>query len=207
MKSIVILLFFGLVGYVSYQYVINPVPVDAPIRPKVTEKSAEPSVSDAPPVTPDLTRIVIKNEPPITHARVKEVHPGGIVFVADQGMMMVGFDKLPEEFQAYYGPMAIPDVTPTPVSPSAAAEAAVAIAAAKPRPQRNSLEDAQAELAYAQRKAGLEDQMKRDREVIDRWYKQSSFDPQALTEQQYEVAQADYAVAEAQLVQLEANGP
>jgi hypothetical protein len=170
--------------------------------------SHSPEPVETVPVLPDLSRVAVKNGAPLTHARVKEIRTSGIVFVADQGLFKVSFDRLPAEYLAYYGPMAVEDPTPTPAAAAAAADAPVVPAAIKPRPQRNALEDAQAELAYVQRKAGLEDQIRQDRETIDHWYKQSSFVSEGrLSQEQFEVAQADLAVASAQLAQLEALGP
>jgi hypothetical protein len=208
MKTLAVLLLLGLAGYLAYQYADTPAPIVAPQRHSATQsKQAEPDPAEEEPLVPDLNRVPVKAGMTLTHARVKEVHPGGIVFVADQGLFKVGFDRLPEIFQAYYGPMAVPEPEPpSPPSPSPV-DPALAPAAAKPRPQRDSLEDAQAALAYAQRKASLEGRISQDSATIDLWYKQSSFEKGGLTEQQYQDAQADIALASAQLAQLEADGP
>jgi hypothetical protein len=205
-KSIVILLLFGVVGYVAYQYVDNAVPVVAPAPHTRAPAPTEPVETEA--VVPDLSRVVVKGGEPLTHARVKEVRVSGIVFVADQGLFKVGFDRLPAEYEAYYGPMAIPDPVPTEAPTPQAADAATVQPTAKPRPQRNALEDAQAELVYVQKKASLEDRLKTDRDTIDRWYKQSSFVKEGqVSQSQYEMAEADFTLASAQLAQLESDGP
>jgi hypothetical protein len=206
MRSIVTFFLLGLAGYIAYQYVNSPVVV-APPQPR-----AKVSPSPEPPVevesgAPDLSRVVVKDGPPLTHARVREVRASGILFIADQGMFKVAFDRLSPEFGAYYGPMAVADPVPT-ETPTPPADPASAQPTPKPRQQRNAQEDAQAELVYVQRKASLEDRMKGDQATIDRWYKQSSFNNDSpITQSQYDVAQADLNAAAVQLAQLEAEGP
>jgi hypothetical protein len=203
MKAFAILLFFCVVGYIAYQVVVTPQAVVAPIQPR---GPAQPEPTEVPLEVPDLSKVSVKDGGTLTHARVKEIHASGIVFVADQGLYKVSFDRLPPNYAAYFGPQAVPDpivpsptptdsdVTPTPV--------------VKPRPQRTAIEDAQAEVAYAQKKASYENQIKSDQATIDLYYKQSNFNNSSpVTSAQYEVAEADLQATQVALSQLEAAGP
>jgi hypothetical protein len=204
MRAFALLLFFGVVGYIAYQVVVTP-QAAVPVQPRGPVK---PEPTEAPMEVPDLSRVPIKDGGTLTNARIKIIHPSGIIFVADQGLYKVSFDRLPPNYAAYYGPQAIPDpiepsptvtpedpdITPTPVP--------------KPRPQRTAIEDAQAELAYAQRKAGYENQIKSDQATIDTYYKQSNFNNGSpVTTAQYEVSEADLQATQVALSQLEAAGP
>lgn len=205
MKSIVFLLSFGSLAYFLYVNVTTPIPVDKVvqhIRDPGSAPAAEPAEE---PVMPDLTTVVVKDRSPLTHATVKAIHPDAIVFTCDQGIFKVDFDRLAPEFGAYFGPQAVPD--PTPAAPVDATPVVVAPVVVPPRErQRTTLEDAQARLAYAQAKAGLEDRLKQDRDAIDRYYKQSTYEP-VISESQFDVAKADFDVQAASLAQLEATGP
>jgi hypothetical protein len=211
MKTLFTLIVLGTAGYLLFEYIEMPAPVPVAVhaaQPRVGPKpTAEPEPVDAAPSVPDLSRIVVKGGDTLTHARVKEIHPGSMVLIADQGLFKVTWDRLPEEFHDYYISMAVPDPTPVPTSAPVAGGAPTAEPMAKAKPQRSALEDEQAQLAFAQRKASLENQLKADRATIDRWYKQSSFETGGVSQSEYDVAQADYAVVSGQLAQLEADGP
>jgi hypothetical protein len=202
MKSIVFLLFFGALAYFLYVNVTTPVAIDPPIE-HVKGSGSAPEVVEAP-VVPDLSSIIVKGRAPLTHAKVKEIHPDAMVFICDEGIFKIDFDRLPPEFGIYYGPMAVPDPTPTPTPVPTTSDTPV-VAPVRERPQRTTLEDAQASLAYAQAKAACEDRLKSDREILDHYYKQSTYEP-VVTESQFEIAKADYDVQAAALAQLEANG-
>ena len=210
MKSFITLLIFGVIGYVAYQYTLAPAPPGPAQRP-VSAKSSEPDVPEAPAAPPSLDRVVVKEKVPLvlTHAKVKEIHPSGIVFTCDQGIFKVSFDKLPPEYESYYGPLAIADVVPTETPDTAATPVTVAEPVGpRPKPQKTAVEDAQARLVYASTKSGLEDRIKTDQAFIDRWYRQSTFEQEGQVSQtQFEVSKADFDLATAQLNQLEANGP
>jgi hypothetical protein len=204
MKAFAILLFFGVVGYIAYQVVVTPQPA-APIVASGPVK-AEPT--DVPMEVPDLSKVPVKDGGTLTHARIKEIHPSGIIFIADQGLYKVSFDRLPPNFAAYYGPQAVPDpVVPSPTMSPADSDI-TPTPVIKPRPQRTAVEDAQAELAYAQRKAAFENQIKGDQNTIDTYYKQSTFNNGSpVTTAQYEVAEADLQSAQTSLALLEGAGP
>jgi hypothetical protein len=210
MKSVVVFIAVCIVGYWIYEYYQqNPDEVPSLTHSqKGLVTSPIPSGPQSQGPAPDLTSVPVTNGTTLTHARVKDARPNTMVFACDQGLFEVSYDRLPPAFRAYYAPP-----TPTP-SPTASADsqapqapAAAAVSAWKPQPQRSSEEETQAVLAFNQRKASLEQHQRDDMEIINRWYKQSTFDPNAMPQSQFDSTKADYDATTAQLGRLVANGP
>jgi hypothetical protein len=216
MKSIVTLLAVGLICYWLYTfYQQNPdeLPsivnhqkdlVSTPI-PQVKEVKVEKPVP-----APDLTTIAVANGQTLTHARVKDARATSVVFVCDQGLFEISYDRLPPQFRAYYAPKGQPpapaedsSAAPTP-SPTPTRPATVSVSR---RAERTPAEDAQALASFEQQKTIYENRQKSDSDVMDSWYKQSSFKTGGITQDQFDSAKSDYDTAANQLAQLESNGP
>ena len=76
------------------------------------------------------------------------------------------------------------------------------------KPERTTLQQAQAVLSYNQSVASLRERIRKDQEMIDHWYNQSSFVKDGLvSENEFNVAKADFDTATIQLNELLANGP
>jgi hypothetical protein len=209
MKFTIILLILGIGGYEAVQY-YNDLPATAPAiaaRPKaVAPPTPEPTPEPA--RSPDLASVPVLGGRPITHATVKEIHESGIVFLSDQGLVKVSFKNLPPEYLDYYGPMAVKEPVAEPVDPANVPPVATPPPAVKEKHERTAIEDAQANLAYSQAVSGLRDRLQNDQDVIDHWYKQSSFVQEGrLSENQFNMAKADFEAATIQLAELQANGP
>jgi hypothetical protein len=163
------------------------------------EKLAEPLKA------PSLDSVAVLNGTTLTHVRVKSAKANSILVACDQGLFDVTYDRLAPEFKAYYMPTPTPSAagdssgapTPTPASTSSY----------KAPVQRTSEEENQARLAYASTKAALEGRQQADLDVINRFYKQSNFEPGAMTQAQFDTAKADYDAATAQLGSVVASGP
>ena len=210
MKFTIILLILGIGGYEAVQY-YNDLPASAPsiaIRPKAAAPTT-PEPTPEPAHAPDLAAVPVLGGHPITHAKLKEIHESGILFLCDQGLIKVSFKNLPPEFSDYYGPMAVKEVVAAePTDAATATPVATPPPAVKPKPERTPMQDAQATLAYSQAVSALRDRLQNDQSVIDHWYKQSSFVQEGrITESQFNVAKADFEAVTAQLAELQANGP
>jgi hypothetical protein len=214
MKTLVILIALCFVGYWLHEYyeqstnqassiahvqkglVTTPIPSEEPTPTRVPD--------------PDLDSILVKGQATLTHAKIKEIHTDSILFVCDQGLAEVAFDKLPPEFRTRYAPpVSSPSPTPTGDIPATQPPATVA-ATPTPRPpvrQRSIEEEAAARVAYQERKSALEAHQQEDLVIINRWYKQSTFDPDAISQSTFDWVKADYDSTTAQLNQLEATGP
>jgi hypothetical protein len=211
-RSTIIFFILCFIGYEAVQYYYDrpaaPPPAAVP-RPKGAEPPT-PAPTPEPPQSPDLRLVPVAGAHALTHARIKEVHESGIVFICDQGLVKVGFKQLPPEFQAFYGPMAAQETASqdTPAGASAVPSAPPPPPAPRPKPERTPIQDAQANLAYNQACAGLRDRLQNDQHVIDHWYNQSSFVQEGyVSETQFNVAKADFEAATAQLAELQASGP
>jgi hypothetical protein len=210
MKFTLILLILGIGGYEAVQY-YNDLPATAPAiaaRPRAVAPPT-PEPAPEPPQTPDLASVPVLGGHPLTHAKVKEIHESGILFLSDQGLVKVSFKNLPPEYLDYFGPIAVKEpAAAEPADPAAVTPAATPPPVARSKPERTSVEDAQASLAYSQAVSGLRDRLQNDQNVIDHWYKQSSFVQEGrLSENQFNMAKADFEAATIQLADLQANGP
>lgn len=212
MKSIVVLIAIFIVGYWLYTYYQeNPGEL-----PSITHRQKD-LVTTPLPVTPEpvkvappnLASVPVLNGTTLTHARVKEARVNSVVFMCDQGLFEISYDRLSPDFKAFYAP------TPTPVPtdadgnpiPTPTPTPAPTVVQPKPQIQRTSQQEADARLNYANQKAGLESRQNADLDTINRWYKQSTFEPGGVSQSQFESAHADYDAATAALNQLLANGP
>jgi len=113
MKSIVVLIALFIVGYWLYTfYQENPGEL-----PSIGHRQKD-LVSTPVPVTPepakvappDLASVPVLNGPTLTHVRVKDARAKSLVFMCDQGLFEISYDKLSPGFKAYY----TPKVTPVP---------------------------------------------------------------------------------------------
>ncbi|HEY5227690.1 MAG TPA: hypothetical protein VIJ19_04060 [Opitutaceae bacterium] len=155
---------------------------------------------------PNLDSVVVQNAGTLTHVKVKSAKANSILIACDQGLFDVTYDRLPPEFRAFYMPTPTPSVatdqqatvpTPTPAATSSY----------KPPVQRTFEEENQARLAYAATKSALEARQQADLDVINKFYKQSNFEPGGLTQTQFDTAKADYDATTAQLGSVVALGP
>ncbi len=211
MKSIVLFLVLGLVAYGLWEYVeSHPASTQVAMRVSARNKDApspEPTPTEPPdtaPKAPNLAQIALKTGRVLTNAKLKTVRPSGVLFLCDQGLVEVPLGNLPDEMASYYAPMVVPEMAPagpTPVPPTPT-PAPVA------RPQKSYVQDAQDRLAYASQRVALKDRIAHDQQIIDQWYKQSSFVKDGyVTESVYNATKADMEAAIAQLSLLESNGP
>jgi len=210
MKFTIILFILGIGGYEAVQYYDNlpaTVPAIAVRSKAVAPPTPEPTPE--PPHSPDLVSVPILDSHPLTNAKVKEIHESGIVFLCDQGLIKVSFKNLPPEYLDYYGPMAEKEaVAAEPTDAATVTPVATPPPAQKSKPERTAIQDAQANLTYSQAVAGLRDRLQSDQSVMDHWYKQSSFVQEGrLSENQFNMAKADFEAATVQLSELQANGP
>ena len=212
MKSIVVLIALFIVGYWLYTfYQENPGEL-----PSIGHRQKD-LVSTPVPVTPepakvappDLASVPVLNGPTLTHVRVKDARAKSLVFMCDQGLFEISYDKLSPNFKAYY----TPKVTPVPTDadgnpiPTPTPTPAPTVIQPAPQVQRTSQQEADARLNYANQKAGLESRQNQDLDTINRWYKQSTFEPGGVSQSQFDSAHADYDAATVALNQLIATGP
>jgi len=206
MKTLVTFIAVCIVGYWLYTfYSQNPDDLPPMVhRQKDLVSKPIPEEKVVTPPAPKLDAIQVVRGPILTHAKVKSARPNSIVFMCDQGIFEVNYDRLPPEFQSYY----MPAPMPTPAEAASAVEPAPAPAPApKPEPQRSYEDDMNARLSFASTKAGLESRQQGDLDLMTKWYKQSNFEPGGLTQQQFDTAKADYDATTAQLNTLVAQGP
>jgi hypothetical protein len=211
MKSTVILIVLCIVGYWLYTYyeenpaelpglthrqrnlVSTPIPVD------------QPTPTPQPITGPKLDAVKLKDGATLTHVRVTTARENTLVIICDQGLFEVNYDRLDPQFRAYYQPSPTPTLTQV---PTGAPTPTPATAAAPKQPvQRTFEEENQARLSFNQTKINLEAKQQADLDVMTRWYKQSSFDPNAMSQSQFDTAKADYDATTAQLGSLVAAGP
>ncbi|HZZ20602.1 MAG TPA: hypothetical protein VFE25_14600 [Opitutaceae bacterium] len=210
MKSLVTLIAVCIVGYWLYTfYSQNPDELPSMVhRSKDVVSTPIPQENvDAPQVPPKLDVIQVARGPVLTHAKVKSARPNSIVFLCDQGLFEVNYDRLPPEFETFYRTQAVATSVPSSESASSAPAPVPAQAPApKIAPQRSYEDDMNARLNLASRKAALEGRQQGDLDTMTRWYKQSNFEPGGLTQQDFDTAKADYDAATAQLNTLVAQG-
>jgi hypothetical protein len=212
MKFLVTMLVCGFIGYLVYniQQAHDAAPTPLITLSHHTANEPDPTPTPEPtvyvPKPPDMTEIPVRDGETLTHAKVKELRTKTIVFLCDQGIFEVGFDRLPPQFAQYYGPIIATQPASTP-------DAAGTVSApptkppAKEKPQRSAVDDASARASFFSSKESLENRLKSDQETIDKWYRQSSFEPGGISEAQFNSAKADFDYTTSQLSQLIANGP
>jgi hypothetical protein len=210
MKTLVTLIAVCIVGYWLYTfYSQNPDDLPSMIHRQkdlVSTPIPEEKVIAQPP--PKLDSIQVLRGPVLTHAKVKSARVNSIVFMCDQGIFEVNYDRLPPEFQNFYmPPPAVAAAQAVASVDSAVAPVPAPAPATKPEPQRSYEEDMNARLNFVATKAGLESRQQGDLDLITRWYKQSNFEPGGLTQQQFDTTKADYDAVTAQLNTLVAQGP
>jgi hypothetical protein len=210
MKTLVTLIAVCIVGYWLYTfYSQNPDDLPSMVhRQKDLVSTPIPDEKAIAQTAPKLDSIQVIRGPVLTHAKVKSARVNSIVFMCDQGIFEVNYDRLPPEFQGYY----MPSPSVAAAQAVAAVESAVAPAPApapapRPEPQRSYEEDMNARLNFVSSKAGLEARQQSDLDTITKWYKQSNFEPGGLSQGQFDTAKADYDAATAQLNTLVAQGP
>ena len=209
MKSIVVFLVLGLAAYGLWEYIENnpavpAVRVPAHAREPEASPTPEPTPEDTGPKKPNLEKIPVKGGAALTHATMKAVRSSGVVFLCDQGLVEVPFNKLPADMVAYYAPMVPPEPSPGIV----AAPPLQPTAQPKPRQEKSFVQDAQDRLSFTETRMALRDRIKMDQDTIDHWYKQSEFVKDGyVTESQFNAAKADLDATVARLAELEASGP
>jgi hypothetical protein len=108
MKTLVIFLTTCVVSYCVYDlYRQNP--ADLPAFAKGKNGLFSDSSSDgarAQGTAPDLSLVPIGNGKTLTNARVKSARANSILFMCDQGIFDVSYDRLPPEFRTFYAPAA-----------------------------------------------------------------------------------------------------
>jgi hypothetical protein len=212
MKFLATMLLLGFLGYLAYDYVQTREANPTPVITLTHHSKADPDPTPTPepteykPQPPDLTTIPVKDGVALTNAKVKELRSRSIVFLCDQGLFEVGFDRLPPKFALYYGPIIARLPAPA-VDSGVALPTPTPVPTARVKRERTPIEEANARLGFFSTKESLEGRLKRDQDVIDRWYKQSSFDGGGMSEGEFEGARADFEATSVQLSQLLANGP
>jgi hypothetical protein len=108
MKTVVAILAAGLVSFCVYDlYKQNPDDLPAIARVKngfFADSASGGAHTQA--VAPDLSLVPIGNGKTLTNARVKNARPASILFMCDQGLIDVSYDRLPPEFRSFYAPAA-----------------------------------------------------------------------------------------------------
>jgi hypothetical protein len=213
MKSIFVLIILVIVGYWLYTfYQQNPddLPSLVHIQKGAVSTPIPTLITPTPrPVAPKLDSIPVVKGETLTHARVKTIHADSLLFVCDQGLVKVAYDRLPPAFAAYYQPLAptpTPVTTPDPNAPPTPTPT--------PAPtsihvrQRTPEEEAAALDSFARSKAALESDIAHDQDVIDRYYSQSTYNNSGvITEQEFTNAKIDLDARNAQLQVLLGTGP
>ncbi len=213
MKSIVVLIVLFIVGYWLYTfYQQNPDDLPSLIHVQkgvVSTPIPTSMVPTPPPVAPKLDSIPVVKGETLTHARVKTIYGDALLFVCDQGLVKVSYDRLPPGFAAYYQPLAPtptpvvtpdPNATPTPTPTPAPTSIHVR--------QRTPEEQASAEASFAAQKSYLEADIAHDQDVIDRYYSQSTYNNTGvISEQDFTNAKIDLDAKNAKLQLLLAAGP
>jgi hypothetical protein len=209
MKTWVTLIAIGIVGYWLYTfYQQNPDDLPPMVhRQKDLVSSPMPDEKLIVAQAPKLDSIQVLRGPTLTHGKVKEAKPNSVVFVCDQGILEVNYDRLAPEFEAYYAPTAVQAVADAAAKVAdQAAPPSAPPPAPKPVPQRSFEDDNNARLAYASEKAALESRQQSDLDQMTKWYRQSNFEPGGMTQQQFDTLKADYDVTTLQLNTLVARG-
>jgi hypothetical protein len=206
MKTVLIFLAVCIVGYWLYEfYQQNPDDLPSMHHQKLTTTPipSEPPPDDRGP-PPNLVAIPVRGGSTLTNAKVKEARADSVLFLCDQGIFDITYDRLTPDFRKYYAPAPTPSpsVDPTPQS-----TAPVVIKPYMPEPQRTAEEEVNLRVSFLQREAALRQHLKDDQEIMTRWYKQSSFDPGAMSQTTFDSTKADFDATTAQLNQLEATGP
>lgn len=223
MRSIVIFLLLLLAAYGLWEYIEDREAMEKTRielhrkDPKTAEPTPTPEPTPAAPASPNLDEVQVKGGAALTHATVKAVRASGVVFLCDQGLVEVPFGSLPANLAAYFSAMLPPTPSPTPTPDGAASQSdspatpvptPTPVPPPKPHTEKSFQQDTQDRLAFIEARQALRDRIKTDQDIIDHWYKQSSFEKNGyVSESQFNSAKADQDAAIAQLNQLEAGGP
>jgi hypothetical protein len=212
MKSIVVLIVLGILGYWLYTfYQQNPDDLPSLIhlqKDAVSTPIPTTAVPVPPAVAPNLDSIPVEKGQTLTHARVKGIRADSLVFVCDQGLVQVTYDRLPPAFAAYYVPRAptpTPVVTPDPNVTPVPTPTSVNVIRVK---QRTPEEEEQAQRQYLDAKEAIEARLKIDQELMDQYYTQSTYNnPSPVTEAQFNNAKQDFDSETAKMSELLGHGP
>jgi hypothetical protein len=208
MKSLVTLIAVCIVGYWLYTfYSQNPDDLPPMIhRQKDLVSKPVPDEKQIEATAPKLDSIQVTRGPVLTHAKVKAARPNSVVFLCDQGIFEVNYDRLPPEFQGYYQPSAVQVAAEAMTAAVPAAPSAPAPAPRPPVPQRSIEDEANARLSFASQKAGLEARQQGDLDQMTKWYKQSNFESGGMSQAQFDTVKADYDAVTSELNNLVAQG-
>lgn len=213
MKSFIVLIILVIVGYWLYTF-YQQNPDDLPSLIHIQKGAVSTPIPTTlpptpPPTAPKLDSIPVVKGETLTHARVKAIHTDSILFVCDQGLVKVTYDRLPPGFAAYYKPLA-PTPTPVPtVDPNAPPTPTPTPAPTSIHVrQRTPDEEAAAEASFAQQKSYLEQDIAHDQDIVDRYYSQSTYNNTGvISEQDFTNAKMDLDAKNAKLQLLLAAGP
>jgi hypothetical protein len=212
MKSIIVLIVLGLVGYWLYTfYQQNPESLPNMVHlQKDLVSTPLPTVGTPTPkpVAPSLDSIPVSKGPTLTHARVKGIRTDSLVFVCDQGLYQITYDRLPPAFAAYYLPL-VP--TPTPVvtrDPNATPVPTPTPIGIHRVAQRSASEEREAEEEFSKRVNGMQARLDTLQAKMNQYYSQSTYNnPDVISDADFANTKTEFDNLTQQLADLQSRGP